>query len=234
MDARHHGEAEVISMDNKAKLIGSAETGFLFLLSYAVIHYTLLIASKANLFESSYSRSFLGRWHPHLELPYLLAVVSGLAAAPILWEKVIRKINFKEIGFTLPKHLGTELIAAASLFLVFAGYSHLFLSRRFTLLSWEAPVIISLCTRWLVVASAEEVLYRGIIQRRLSRIWGKYCGLILASALFAFVGHWQAPLVDNALFRLPFGVILGYLYLRSNSLLMPITMHWWFNVLFVS
>jgi membrane protease YdiL (CAAX protease family) len=58
--------------------------------------------------------------------------------------------------------------------------------------------------------------------------------LILAAAVFALVGHARVPVLDGGMLRLPFGLILGYVYLRSNSLLMPIIMHWWFNVLFAS
>jgi membrane protease YdiL (CAAX protease family) len=176
----------------------------------------------------------LGRWHPYLELPYLLAVLLGMAIGPLVWEKAIRKIEFKEIGFSLPQHFGKEVVFATGLFLLFAAYSYLLLSKRSVFLSWPAYVAMSLCIRWLVVAFGEEILYRGIIQRRLSRIYGKYCGLILASALFAFVGHLQAPLIDNTILRLPFGLILGYSYLRSSSLLIPIVMHWSFNAVFAS
>jgi membrane protease YdiL (CAAX protease family) len=92
--------------------------------------------------------------------------------------------------------------------------------------------LLSIGLGWFLIVLGEEVLYRGIIQRRLSVVFGKYTGWLLASAIFAFIGHPQSSLIDNIILRLPFGLILGYLYFRSQSLLFPIVLHWVYNCLF--
>lgn len=85
--------------------------------------------------------------------------------------------------------------------------------------------VIYLSAAWLFVAFGEELLYRGVIQRRLTVLFGRYWGLVLASILFAFLDHPKTPFIDNLILRLPFGLILGYLYLRGNSLIVPIGLH---------
>ena len=234
MDRGYRGEAEMNLTDRKFKSVYFIETAFICLLSCAVVYCTLLLSSKINLFELSYKTSHLWRLNPYLTLPYLIAILSGMVITPLVWEKVIRRIDFKEVGFTIPCHFVREIIYGAVFFFLFAAYGYVLLSKQNGPSSLSFYIIISLSIRWLFVAFGEEVLYRGIVQRRLSALCGKYWGLILASVVFAFIGHPRAPLIDNLVLRLPFGLILGYLYLRSRSLLIPTGLHWGFNVLFAT
>lgn len=220
--------------DRKFKSVYFIETAFICLLSCAVVYCTLLLSSKINLFELSYKTSHLWRLNPYLTLPYLIAILSGMVITPLVWEKVVRRIDLREMGFTIPCHFVREIIYGAVFFFLFAAYGYVLLSKQNGPSSLSPYITVSLSVCWFFVASGEEVLYRGIIQRRLSTLWGKYWGLILASAIFAFIGHSKAPLIDNFVLRLPFGLTLGYLYLRSQSLLIPIGMHWGFNVLFAT
>jgi len=84
--------------------------------------------------------------------------------------------------------------------------------------------------QWAVVAVGEETLYRGVLQRRLTGATGLGPGILLASGLWAFVGHIRAPAIENMVFRLPQGIILGCLYARSKSLYPPIFAHWALNL----
>jgi membrane protease YdiL (CAAX protease family) len=220
--------------DRKLKLVCFTETAFLYLLSSAVIYCTLLFWSRIDVFGLFSKPSHLWRVNPFLTMPYLIALVLGMAVTPLVWEKTVRSIDFAEMGFTIPRPFVREMICGAVFFLIFVAYTSVLLSRQIGLAGLSGDIILSLSIRWLIIAFGEEVLYRGIIQRRLSDLCGKYCGLVLASLVFAFVGHLMAPPADNLILRLPFGLILGYLYLRSRSLLLPIVMHWGFNVLFAS
>ena len=215
-------------------MVGFTETAFLYLLSSAVIYCTLLFWSRIDAFGLFSKPSYVWRLNPLLTMPYLIALVLGMAVTPLIWEKTVRSIDLREMGFTIPRPVVREMIWAAAFFLVFVAYTSVLLSKRIGLAGLSGDIILSLSIRWLIVAFGEEVLYRGIIQRRLSNLCGKYCGLLLASLVFAFVGHFRAPLADNLVLRLPFGLILGYLYLRSRSLLLPIITHWGFNVLFAA
>lgn len=221
-------------MDSRYRVLYLVETVFLYLLSLTVIYCSLFFLSRINLFDLYNKRSGLWRLNPYLTLPYLIAILLGMVIAPLVWEKVIRRTDLKQIGFTIPSHLGREIIYGTTLFLLFVAYSYLILSQQNILPTFSLYIIIYLSIRWMLVVFGEEILYRGVIQRRLSNICGKYSGLILASVVFAFIGHHKAPLIDNLILRLPFGLILGYVYLRSHSLLIPIGMHWGFNLLFAA
>jgi membrane protease YdiL (CAAX protease family) len=220
--------------DRKLKLACFTETAFLYLLSSAVIHCTLLVWARMDVFGSFSKPSYFWRVNPFLTMPYLIALFLGMAVTPLIWEKTVRSIDFAEMGFTIPRPFVRELISGAAFFLIFIAYTRVLLSKQIELAGLSGDIILSSSVRWLIVAFGEEVLYKGIIQRRLSNLCGKYCGLLLASLVFAFIGHFKAPLVDNLVLRLPFGLILGYLYFRGRSLLIPIGMHWGFNVLFAT
>ncbi len=222
----------MILEENKSKGLYLAETIFLYLLSFAVIYCFLLLASKLKLFELFNNTSDIWRYNPYLSTPYLIAIILGMIVTPLVWEKLVRKLDFKKIGFNFPPHIIREIAYGTVLFILFAVYSRVLLSMEVGPLDSSPYIIISLSIRWLFVAFGEETLYRGILQRRLSALWGKYLGLILASVVFAFLGHPNAPLAVNLALRLPFGIILGYLYLRSQSLLIPIGAHCAFNILF--
>jgi membrane protease YdiL (CAAX protease family) len=84
---------------------------------------------------------------------------------------------------------------------------------------------------WLWVAAAEEVFFRGTLQRRLTSPAGPAVAVACASALFAFVGHLEADPRVNLLVRAPAGVALGLLFLRTRSLLPSILAHWILNLL---
>jgi membrane protease YdiL (CAAX protease family) len=234
MDPGDRGEREMNLSDRKSKLVSFAETAFLYLLSLAVIYCTLLFWSRIDAFGLFSKPSYVWRSNPFLTMPYLIALVLGMAVTPLVWEKTVRSIDLREMGFAVPRSFAKEMMWAAGFFFAFVAYTCVLLSKQIELLSLSPYIILSLSIRWLIVAFGEEVLYRGIIQRRFSNLCGRYCGLILASLVFAFIGHFRAPLADNLMLRLPFGLTLGYLYLRSQSLLFPIGMHWGFNVVFAT
>jgi membrane protease YdiL (CAAX protease family) len=61
---------------------------------------------------------------------------------------------------------------------------------------------------------AEEWLFRGYIQTRLSRVWGRWPAIAIASLLFGIMhmDPWQSP------FAAVFGVYLGYLAEKTGSI----------------
>lgn len=67
----------------------------------------------------------------------------------------------------------------------------------------------------------EEVLFRGMIQDTLVRRYGSMRGIIVAAAIFGII-HIIPQQAINAFF---IGLILGYIYLRTKSLLPVIIIH---------
>ncbi len=217
--------------DKKIKLLALAETIIIFLLSQVAVYIVLLFSLKINLYEFSNNRFPLWRYNSFLTLPYLISTLTGLAIVPIIWEKLIRKTGFKEIGMFIPKPLYKELIYGIALLALFIAYRNIIFTKNIEIFLMPVSIILLMFFSWLIISFSEEILYRGVMQRRMSFLFGQIPGLILASLLFAFAGHIREPFFDNLIYRLPFGIILGFLYLRKQSLFVPILVHCVFNFL---
>ena len=209
---------------------GVLGTVFLYALSSAAVYGVSVLSSRAGLFAWSHAVWPLWRTHPHLALPHLVAIAAGMVLLPMAWEKAVRRADGRELGLVLPAHGIQDWLLGAGLVVLFVGYGWV-LSRELGT-PWRLPERLDgmLAIAWLVVACGEEFLYRGVVQRRLGRIAGEWGGLALGAVFFAFAAHPWAPWVHNLVFRVPFGLVLGYLYMRSGSLLVPIGAHWAFNV----
>lgn len=161
-----------------------------------------------------------------------VAFVVATAALPVLWETAVAKTGLRQIGFRLPRVLIRESAVALVGAGLLIGYVvltlHLLGQRLPHSLAWDNAGFFAL--EWAVVALSEETLYRGVLQRRLSACLGPTAGLLLASAVWAFVGHVRAPVVENLLIRFPAGLVLGLLYARSGSLYPPMLAHWILNM----
>ncbi len=86
----------------------------------------------------------------------------------------------------------------------------------------------------LVVAICEEYVFRGVILTLAVRRWGMVRGILLSSLLFATF-HWafllshHSPLVIGITYLFISGLLLSYIYLRSEALIWPIAAHWMLN-----
>jgi len=79
-------------------------------------------------------------------------------------------------------------------------------------------VIVSI----LVVAPAEELLFRGVVQSRLRESWGAWPAIILATTLFGLLHLFGIRYIVSAAIL---GVLLGYLYERTDNIVVPIIVH---------
>jgi membrane protease YdiL (CAAX protease family) len=86
-------------------------------------------------------------------------------------------------------------------------------------------LIIAILTVDIVPAIAEETLFRGVFLNNLTRHYGVLKALIVISVLFAFI-HVN-PSVIVSIFLL--GLILGYVYLKTENLIYPIMLHFFYN-----
>jgi len=88
-----------------------------------------------------------------------------------------------------------------------------------------ASLIANLITFALIPALCEELFFRGFLQNQLRRMTSPTAAIILQALIFSFV-HFQ---FYGFFARTALGIILGYLYFRSNSLLPSIVGHFFFN-----
>ena len=86
----------------------------------------------------------------------------------------------------------------------------------------------------LFVGPGEELLFRGAVQGRLSESWGQWLAIIAATVLFglshvpAVTGGFGAQL-SYALLAGVLGVLLGYLYIKTDNIVVPAVIHGSYN-----
>jgi membrane protease YdiL (CAAX protease family) len=105
-------------------------------------------------------------------------------------------------------------------------------------LSEPNQILAFVALSFLVVAPGEELLYRGLVQGTLRDAFGPWLSIAGASALFA-LNHVSALVTAEAGagtgmavtigLVLVLSVVLGYLYERTETLVVPILVHGGFN-----
>jgi hypothetical protein len=103
-------------------------------------------------------------------------------------------------------------------------------------LAFEDPEVLLLLipAAFLLIGPAEELLFRGIIQRRLREGFGPVGGVVLAAALFALVhvtavsGGASARLTTVAVLFLP-SLVFGSIYEYTGNLAVPALVHGAYN-----
>lgn len=71
----------------------------------------------------------------------------------------------------------------------------------------------------------EEFTFRGVILNRLRKRWGTLTAVILSSVLFGIL-HFETAIVGAILF----GVLLAVLYLKTNNILVTVSVHFFNNL----
>ncbi len=115
--------------------------------------------------------------------------------------------------------------------LVFDGW--VFQTIPFT--GWIARLLVSV-VMWVLIALNEELLYRGYLLTGLNRRWSEWLSVAAMGLLFALphllfveAEGMSIPALILALAML--GGTLGWAYLRTESLWLPLGIHWAWNFL---
>ena len=127
------------------------------------------------------------------------------------------------------------ILAAQALGLPLAGNSVTQLAEEGFLATLLALVPLSI----LVVGPAEELLFRGVIQRYLDETFSHAVAILVASVLFALIHFPTMYLATPDLFAVSvtmvilFGlsILLGYLYVWTENLVVPILVHGFYDAL---
>ena len=98
--------------------------------------------------------------------------------------------------------------------------------KSFLTMNGPNDLLLRILVIGLVPAIGEEWIFRGIIQNQLIRLFNnKWIGVFIGALIFSSI-HMQ---FQGFLPRFTLGIILGYVYLRSNSLVQPVILHCIFN-----
>ncbi len=166
-----------------------------------------------------------------LHLPYPLTILVPLTLL-IAWA-VLRKFSLREGlwargGFTTHWRLAVG-IAAASIAVLGCWLVWHFPVRGWALIpAWPPAALVPLGIAFAVFnATVEELVFRSMLLTGLSRSFGAFRGQF-AQAWFFGLFHVSGGVPDDAsgfVLAMAFGIAMGYLLVRTRSLLSPIVSH---------
>ena len=115
---------------------------------------------------------------------------------------------------------------------------HVFVLKMRNLKSFFTPFLPSVNFYILTLIGApiiEEILFRGILQKYLIGILKKKSPLIaiaLTSIAFSLI-HWESQLLKDSVLLLLVGFLFGYIYYKTNKIIIPMTAHACWNLMTV-
>jgi membrane protease YdiL (CAAX protease family) len=172
----------------------------------------------------------------------LVTVAPGILVTAALIPIMIKKSEFTKVGFSLKlTGLGVLVVCYTCIVVFPAMYCGLWLLKSYGLglplrpvLPQNQPWILWLLYQFMYVAVAEEVFFRGYVQSNILRLTNtvrpeqcespQWISIVISAAVFA-VAHIIAQ--GNVISGLTFfpGLILGWLFIRTKSILAPILFH---------
>jgi membrane protease YdiL (CAAX protease family) len=168
---------------------------------------------------------------PHQTLVYAYIVQLAMASIPIIYSRLTHR-DLRNYGLKVAKKL---LVQGVSLSIGIGICLSLISSPGTLTVGW----FFLSC---LLAPICEEFFFRGFLQthlmekvravKRLSKFHLSY-GLMLATLIFGAVHFLDIFLLDlsfvdviiNAIFAMIFGLLMGYIYQETDSILTPILMH---------
>jgi hypothetical protein len=178
---------------------------------------TLAIVPLYILFTSSLPWFFI-------EQEYLLPAAYSIVLALVFFHVYDKNIDLRSLGLTFSG--AWKWILICSLIAIPTGTIEYYVLRpEPSLPSFEVKYLLrDFLYMLLFVGVAEELLFRGLIQTDLQRVFGMRNGLLLASYLFG-VMHMTWRSSAELLFTFFAAILIGYIYNRSRNLMGPIFLH---------
>ncbi|MCY7825150.1 CPBP family intramembrane metalloprotease [Bacillus spizizenii] len=160
-------------------------------------------------------------------IPFLVVatfpMIIGLIALPIIFEWKFFNCNMKDLGLRVKSE--NKWVANITYFI--GGV--LIICIIILNLQTAFPVLV----HYTVSCFGEELLFRGILQKRMTDNMNSIIAILLCAIIFSVGFHQDSNLVDNLIIRFPLGFILGLIYHKTKSLFPSTTLHLAYNM-FVS
>ena len=165
---------------------------------------------------------------------YLLPAVYSIILALSLLHIYQNKLSLKYIfGFRKEKLL-LYTLACLAIGAVLGTMEYSILRPAPAFPTFEVKYLLrDMIYMFLFVGLGEELLFRGLLQIDLMKVFGVKGGLILASLMFA-VMHLTWRSVPELGFVFVAGLILGFLYWKTKNLALPTIVHGANNVMLVA
>ncbi len=181
---------------------------------------SLVLIPLYILFTSSLPWFFLSQVSQELVLPAVYSAVIALCA----WHIYRKNISLKDIGFSRDRLLRYILIGVLIGIPLGAG-EYFIITPAAVYPTFEVDYLLrNLVYMVFFVGIGEELLFRGLIQRDMTNLFGWKWGLLGASLMFG-VMHLSWRSIPELGFTFFAGLLFGYLYFRTRSLTAPIIAH---------
>ena len=164
---------------------------------------------------------------------YLLPSVYSIILALCFWHIYEHRMDLQDLGFRKNSLLKYALIGG--LIAIPTGFiEYLILKPLPAFPSFEIGILLRDALYMLLfVGLAEELLFRGILLNDLKMVFGWKTAILAQGAIFGIM-HMTWRSSYEIAFTFFAGVMLGYFYYRTKSLIGPIVMHGINNILLIS
>ena len=168
-----------------------------------------------------------------MDQQYLLPAVYSIILALCLWHIYQKKLNLAELGFIKDKWRKYVLMGIA-IALPLGVIEYFVLQPAPAFPVFEVKYLFrDIAYMIFFVGLGEELLFRGLVQRDLTKAFGWKWGIILTSLMFA-VMHLTWRSLPELAFVFVASLAFGYLYYRTKSLMAPVVAHGIGNVMLVA
>ena len=168
-----------------------------------------------------------------LDQQYLLPAVYSVILALCFWHIYEHNIDFQELGFIKKNALKYVLMGAV--LAIPTGIIEYFILRPLPTAPFFGIGYLLRDTLYMLffVGLAEEILFRGILFNDLKRLFNWKKALIAQGLMFGIM-HMTWRSSPEILFTTGAGIVLGFFYYKTKSIVGPIVMHGVNNVMLVS
>jgi len=204
-------------------------------LIFCVVYFALIYVAMVLL--NSFIPSTPDQQGAAPTVPYLSFVVGAVVSIALVWlfRTVVDRRSFNSIGLAIEKsgvHAGAGFFMG--ILLLCAGTCILFFSKNlaWTDISFNANELFISFGLMVIIAFAEEIVFRGYILNNLLESINKWAALLITALIFA-LAHLANPdfSIVAAVNIFLAGILLGINYIYTKSLWFGIMLHFSWNFL---
>ena len=149
----------------------------------------------------------------------------------LLIKDYLQKVNIKELGSVVATQLclsmGISLLSIGVVYFLFPNIlNSLLSSSSISPTSTYGELFIAMIITVIGAPISEELLFRSIIFKRISRKSNIYIGMIISSLIFGLL-HIELAVIGAFIF----GIACCILYIKYKNILIPMTVHFFNNLL---
>lgn len=206
---------------------------WLRVLIFCVLYFALIVI--AGVLVGLYQVASSANKTASTGIPYLSFIINAIISFAAVWlsRKFMDRQRFDSIGFTMDKH-GAHAGAGffLGIFLMVTGTCILFFSKNliWTDISFNGNDLFIGFGLMVIVAFAEEIVFRGYILNNLLESANKWVAVLISAFIFALV-HMANPnfSVVAAVNIFLAGILLGINYAYTKNLWFSILLHFAWN-----